>query len=97
MIEQELAVNTIRRFLLLLLLCLPGCINLSYGSKNPTMADELAELRKMRKRGEITAREFEIGKYTVLNQAGPQPPTHATVSGTQIATAPFTQDATQPQ
>lgn len=56
---------------LVALASLSGCLSLNIGggeTKRPTMADEITELRKLRDRGTITSREFEMGKLTLLQQ-----------------------------
>jgi hypothetical protein len=53
------------------LLALPwicGCFHLSYGTRTPTLAYELKELKKLRDRGVLTEHDFEVGKYTLLRQ-----------------------------
>ena len=57
------------------LAALTGCLSLSVGGgekKQPTLADEIAELSKLRDRGKITAGEYQLGKQTLLRQYRPQ-------------------------
>lgn len=86
--------NALRRHLLLLLLpCLAGCLSLNFGPKSPTMAQELTALKKLRDRGTITAREFEMGKLALLNHHPGQAPTNPAYAETQVAIRPAVSEA----
>lgn len=54
----------------LVLPCISGCFSLSFGSRTPTLADELKALKQLRDRGVLTDYDFEVGKYTLLRQHG---------------------------
>ena len=86
---------------LLLLTCLSGCFSLSFGSKPPalthkapTLAGELTELKKLRDRGDITARDFDLGKHTLLTRYGR--PTHDAPAHLDAPAHPDIQIATKP-
>ena len=77
--------------LLLGLVTLPGCLAFSVGGGNkaqPTMADEIIALRKLRDRGTISAQEFEMGKLSLLQRYQPDSPELVNPVATQLASYP---------
>ncbi|WP_425398161.1 hypothetical protein [Aeoliella sp.] len=52
------------------------------------MAQEITELRKLRDRGTITAKEYEMGKLTLLQQFRPESLELVNPADTQLATYP---------
>lgn len=78
-------------FLLLGLLCLPGCFSFTVGGRSPqpiTMAQEITQLSKLRDRGTISAKEFEMGKLTLLQRYQPSEPSLVNPAETQLAEYP---------
>ncbi|QDU54693.1 SHOCT domain-containing protein [Aeoliella mucimassa] len=83
--------------LLVGLVTLPGCLAFSVGGgtkPQPTMADEIIALRKLRDRGTISASEFAMGKQTLLRNYQPESPTIINPAETQLATYPEPVDET---
>lgn len=73
------------------ILCLPGCFAMSIGGGGPkpiTMAQEITELRKLRDRGTISSKEFEMGKLTLLQRYQPTEPGLVNPAETQLAEYP---------
>jgi hypothetical protein len=68
-----------------------GCIALSIGGRarqEPTLAHEIGELKKLRDRGTITNREFEMGKMALLQRYPGDAPDTTAAAETQLATYP---------
>lgn len=76
-----------------------GCFSLSLGGsghRNPTMAQEITELSKLRSRGTINDEEFRIGKATILRHYG-ESPASVDYPDTQLASYPAPAEETQSQ
>ena len=59
----------------------------------PTLAHEITELRKLRDRGTLTAKEFEMGKLTLLQQYRAPDAELINPSETQLASYPSTTES----
>jgi hypothetical protein len=69
-----------------------GCFHFSYGTRTPTMAYELKELRKLRDKGTISDEEFLIGKNSLLRH-GKEPASNPLMwPDAEIVTLPSVSD-----